>query len=333
MRSQSISASVVCAILIGLSIPSNVVMAEPLRTVVDANRISVLAGAAEVLEYRYDDVPFKPYVSKLVTPKELNVLLDAPHDHLHHHGLMFAVAVNDLNFWEETPTAGRQESSDLVTVSHHEDQSAPCMGFSTGVAWARVTPTSRMTELYESRFVRVYDVDGLRATVVTWRSELTNPRPRRAATLSGSHYFGLGMRFIHAMDGGEFFSADGKEGIIFRGEERLVRSNWCAYTATVADKPVTVAMLGHAENPRHPTTWFTMARPFAYLSATLNLHEQSLVLDTGERLVLRYAIVAWDDKVDRDQIDRAYRWFQSSDSGASEPMEGAERDERQDGVN
>ena len=85
-------------------------------------------------------------------------------------------------------------------------------------------------------------------------------------TLSGSHYFGLGMRFVRSMDGGEFFNADGKEGTIFRGEERLVRSNWCAYTAAIDGKPVTVAMLGHPDNPRHPTTWFTMAKPFAYLS-------------------------------------------------------------------
>ncbi len=328
MRSQSISAGVACAILIGLSIPSNVVMAEPLRTVVDANRISVLAGAAEVLEYRYDDVPFKPYVSKLVTPGGLNVLLDAPHDHLHHHGLMFAVAVNDLNFWEETPTAGRQESSGLVTISHNKDQSEPCIGFFTGLSWARVSPTSRWTELHESRFIRVYGIDESRATVVTWRSELTNPRPRRTATLSGSHYFGLGMRFVHAMDGGEFFNADGKEGTIFRGEERLVRSDWCAYTAAVDGQPVTVAMLGDPGNPRHATTWFMMAKPFAYMSATLNLHEEPLLLDTGDKLVLRYAIVAWDGKADRDQIDQAYQWFKSSDSQASNPMEGAERDEK-----
>ncbi len=332
MRSQGIPGNIVCAVLIGLSVVSGTVMAEPLRAVVDANRISVTDGAAEILEYRYDDVPFKPYVSKLATPKGLNVLLDAPADHLHHHGLMFAMAVNDLNFWEETPTAGRQESGDLVTVSHNKDQSEPRVDFFTGVAWARVTSTSRITELYESRSIRVYDVNEVRARVVTWQSELTNPRPRRRATLSGSHYFGLGMRFIRSMDGGEFFNADGKEGTIFRGEERLARSDWCAYTATVDGKPVTVAMLGHAENLRHPTTWFTMARPFAYQSATLNLHEQPLILDARERLVLRYAIVAWDGKVGRDQIDRAYQWFQSSDSQASKPMEGAEPDERQDGV-
>jgi hypothetical protein len=111
------------------------------------------------------------------------------------------------------------------------------------------------------------------------------------------------------MDGGEFFNADGKEGTIFRGEERLVQSNWCAYTAAVDGRPVTVAMLGHPDNPRHPTTWFTMAKPFAYLSGTLNLHQEPLVIDDAKSLVLRYAVVAWDGKVAKDRVDQVYHWF------------------------
>ena len=32
-----------------------------------------------------------------------NLLRDAPHDHLHHHALMYGIRVNGVNFWEETP--------------------------------------------------------------------------------------------------------------------------------------------------------------------------------------------------------------------------------------
>ncbi|MHC4656117.1 MAG: DUF6807 family protein, partial [Planctomycetota bacterium] len=53
-------------------------------------------------------VPFKPYVQQLFSPAGVNILRDAPADHLHHHALMFAVKVNGVNFWEETPTAGKQ---------------------------------------------------------------------------------------------------------------------------------------------------------------------------------------------------------------------------------
>jgi len=303
------SLAVMVAVLGALSGVRMVQAKGPLQVTVDANSIWIREGTSPVLQYRYGDVPFKPYVKELYTPAGLNVLLDAPSDHLHHHGLMFAVAVNGVNFWEETPTTGRQETvSPLVTVLHDNDGGGPSAGFCTGPAWVKTTATGRMTYTREARTIKACQVGKLGATVITWQSELPNPWPR-TMTLSGSHYFGLGMRFVRSMDGGEFFSADGKDGTVFRGEERLVRSNWCACTAAIDGKPVTVAMLGHPENPRDPTTWFTMAKPFAYLSATLNLHEEPLSVAVETPLVLRYAVVAWDGKVGRDRIDQAYEWF------------------------
>ena len=58
--------------------------------------------------YKHDQVPFKPYLRELYTPKGVNVLRNAPPDHQHHHALMFAVAADGVNFWEEAAGAGRQ---------------------------------------------------------------------------------------------------------------------------------------------------------------------------------------------------------------------------------
>jgi hypothetical protein len=38
----------------------------------------------------------------------VNVLRDSPADHKHHHGLMFAVAADGVDFWSENPNCGRQ---------------------------------------------------------------------------------------------------------------------------------------------------------------------------------------------------------------------------------
>lgn len=281
---------------------------QPFQITVDANNVSVQSGKVPVLQYRYGDVPFKPYIKEFYTPGGLNVLLDAPSDHVHHHGLMFAVAANGVNFWEEIPAAGRQvQEGRLITILQDQDKSGPTGGFCVGPVWK--SEALGGTVLHEARTIMACHVSKLRATVVTWQTELAAWRPRRPVTLSGEHYYGLGMRFVRSMDGGEFFNADGKEGTIFRGEERLVRSNWCAYTGSIDGKPVTVAMLGHPSNPRHPTTWFTMAKPFAYLSGTLNLHEEPLLVEVETPIALRYAIVAWDGKVGKERVEEAYRWF------------------------
>ncbi len=301
-----------------------------LQVTVDVNSVWIQAGKAPVLQYRYGDVPFKPYIKELYTPSGLNVLLDAPPDHLHHHGLMFAVAVNDLNFWEETPTAGRQNSFLGVSNTWSGAGEGPMMaGFHMNLSW--LDAAGKEAELAESRIIEVSQPakPGPEATVVLWHSILTVPRNKKSVTLSGSHYFGLGMRFVRAMDGGEFFNADGKEGTVFRGEERLVQSDWCAYTAAIEGKPVTVAMLGYPGNPRHPTTWFTMAKPFAYLSGTLNLHKEPLSLTAEKLLSLQYAVVVWDGKVDKDQINRAYQWFVGDYWKIHKPVEGAKQDEKQ----
>jgi hypothetical protein len=279
----------------------------PLNVTVDVNSVTIRAAAATLLKYRYGDVPFKPYVSELFTPSGLNVLLDAPPDHLHHHGLMFAVAADGVNFWEETPTAGRQFEDAFVQVELAQHGGGPSASFFVRPGW--VGGGGGKEELTEHRTIDVCQISELGATVVIWRSDLAVPKAKSFATLSGSHYFGLGMRFVRSMDGGEFFNASGEDGTVFRGEERLVAADWCAYTGAIEGKPVTVAMLGHPSNPRHPTTWFMMAKPFAYLSATLNLHEQRLVVKAGERLVLRWAVLAWDGRTEKERVDEAYQWL------------------------
>jgi hypothetical protein len=299
---------------------------QSLQLAMDANSVWIRAGESPVLQYRYHSVPFKPYIKEFYTPGGVNFLLDAPFDHLHHHALMFAVAVDGVNYWEETATAGRQQHGEFDGTQADSRNGAAYAGFKEKIRW--IASKDRPYAILESRKVAACRVPQVQATVVAWRGDFELPKGSQQATLSGSHYFGLGLRFVRSMDGSEFFNADGKEGTVFRGEERLVRSDWCAYSAPVDGKPVTVAMFGHPANPR-PTTWFTMAKPFAYISATLNLHEEPLVVSADKPLSLQYAVVAWDGKVGAKEIGSAYRWFvdeYSRISTSGEGVNGYEKD-------
>ena len=276
---------------------------------VNENTISFYKDSEPVAGYRYDDVGFKPYLKELFTPSGFNVLLDSPADHIHHHGLMFAVAVDEVDFWEEQIAPGKQRHIEINSVKVEGQGQLQTASFGQQLEW--VNPRDDRLLLREQRILESAEIEDQKVTLLTWRSEFTVPQGREKVTFSGSHYFGLGMRFVRAMDSrGSFFNADMKEGKIYRGAERLVRSKWCAYTVEVDGKDVTVAMFDYPGNIRHPATWFTMARPFAYMSATMALHENPLVTKADKPLSVCYGIALWDGVTDSAQVDKMYhRWL------------------------
>jgi hypothetical protein len=299
----------VCGALIE---PAAAYQGPELRLVPDQTTISILRGDQPVLRYRFADTPFKPYVRELFTPKGVNVLLDSPPDHVHHRGLMFAVAADGVSFWEEMDQAGRQINRAIGPLLPTRGDRGTVVGFVEELDW--LSPEGKRL-LREERMLQVLgdaEVESAGATLLTWTTRLESPPGAADVKLTGNHYFGLGLRFVRAMDKlGKFDNSEHAEGEVFRGDERLTRARWCAYASRVDDKPVTVAMFDHPDNVRHPATWFTMANPFAYLSATLNLHREPLTLKTAEPLELRYGVALWDGHVEAEKIEKLYQLWVS----------------------
>jgi len=258
--------------------------------------------------YRFDDVPFKPYVKELHTPGGVNVLRDAPADHLHHHALMFALAVDGVDFWAETPECGRQVHRGMASAA---DVNAGSGTFFQQLDWT--TPAGQVL-LQEQRTIQTQHIQD--ATVLTWWSQLTLPQGKTSAKVTGSHYFGLGARFVESMDkAGSFLYASGEAGPIVRGDERLTPGPWCAYHSIADGKKVTVVMFDHPSNPRE-AAWFTMQTPFAYLSATLRLHEKPLQVGPDRPLKVCYAVAVFDGHADGARIRRLYDEWRRTAGGS-----------------
>jgi len=291
----------------------------PLRLVLSEKYLSVYNQDQLLLRYKYEGTPFKPYVQEFYTPAGINILRDAPHDHLHHHGLMLAYSVDGVNFWEELAASGRQEHREFGKCKIGRDTDGPTAAFTEKIDW--VNPAVKEVLLHEQRTLAVEISPEVKATLLTWTSTFTLPPGKQEAVFSGAHYNGLGMRFLESMDGegaGKFFNAEGKEGTVFRGEERLLRSGWCAFSSQAEGKPVTIAMLAFPENARHPATWFTMQKPFAYLAATLAVHEEPLVLRGEETLTLRYGAAVWDGRPEAEEIEKVYQAWEKTHSQKKE---------------
>ncbi len=287
------------SILLLLVIGSMNVMADgSLRVITDEKQITVLDGQRPMMIYKYDQVPFKPYVKELFTPQGFNILRDAPSDHLHHHSLMFAFSVEGASFWEETDKGGKQVHCS-INQTLFNDQTA---GFSEFLTWKLPSDQAVLDEL---RTVTVHKSKPY--TLLTWQSQFKTAAGKSSVDISGSHYYGLGMRFLESMDKvGKFTNSEGTEGKIFRGEERLAPAKWCSYTVDSGDHPVTVVMFDSPDNYRQ-ATWFNMVNSFAYLSATMLYHEKPFKITEGNPLNLTYGVAVWDGVIKPDVIGAAYQ--------------------------
>jgi hypothetical protein len=221
---------------------------------------------------------------------------------------MFAVGVDGVDFWSENPACGRQVPRRQTETHSSGSSSSAQAAFSQLLDW---TSPGGVKLLDEQRTITVHAGPEIPATLVTWRSCLRAAEGKTSVTLGGSHYFGLGMRFVEAMDkAGRFINSESGEGPIVRGSERLTPARWCAYLSGVDGKPLTVALFDHPQNPRR-VQFFTMMRPFAYLSATLNLWKQPLEVKSAAPLDLCYGIAVWDGQVEAGQIETLYRkWIE-----------------------
>ena len=254
-----------------------------------------------LFRYALRGARYKPYVQQFATPSGFNVLSDAPPDHPHHHGLMFAVGVDDVDFWAEKETPGRQV---VRTVKEDVYENTGRLSITHVLDW--FSGDNRTFLARENRVV-ILGADLVpNARVLVWQTQLAPPAGRDSIKLWGHHYFGLGMRLAEAMDkNGTFLAEGGSEGQVIRDDERLRPGKWCAYVAPAGGKHVTVAMFDHPLNERR-ALWFTMAKPFAYLAASLNLHQKPMTVKQGETLSLIYGVAAWDGQQSAETIQETY---------------------------
>jgi hypothetical protein len=268
-------------------------------------KIFLTSNGKIIADYRFNKVRFKPYIEKLRTPSGRNILRDAPYDHLHHHGLMFAIAVNGCNFWEEfTPKHGKE-----ITVSINPQPDKETSSLESELDWK---DGESKTLIKENRKISVSTISAEKAnenvTLLDWQTTLKTDDKGVILDKSNHHYFGLGLRFDQTMDkSGRFFSdSETNKSDSVRGDERLTPCKWMAYTAKLNGEPVTVAVFGYPSNPI-PTMAFTMGdagKSFAYLGITLNLHRQPVEMKPNSTLTFRYRVAVWDGEVTPETIEK-----------------------------
>lgn len=298
-----------------------------------AGELEVSRGPRRLLLYAFAADQFKPYVKELHTLSGESLLRDAPADHLHHHGLMYAIRVNGVNFWEERDDSGRQVAAGPVEAKRGRDgEGRPWASFSQPLLWvgpaggeAPDSPDPAARALLRERRTLTLTVDeGAGEVALEWLGEFeTGPAAGKEAVLTGTDYNGLGLRLPADWDVHAVHRNSGNLPYPTEGRRDVLPGRWATVSRS-GDGGATVALFGAETPPAGPSRFFSMLRPFAYLSATQGLDETPRRHAAGEKFAVRHLVSARDRPPSAEELDRRHRrWLdEGAKPGAAAAGEG-----------
>jgi hypothetical protein len=284
----------------------------------DTSSWTILNGEKKVMIYAFAPQKFKPYVKELCTIRGDNILRDAPHDHLHHHALMYAIKVNGINFWEELSGHGVQkviESPEPVTgVTGLGGERRPQATIQQLIHWvapqdAFLPSNAPVALLIEKRTLVLTLNPRTEEVALEWKSQFEVGPRTNSVTLTGANYHGLGMRFLQELDPLAIHSLAGVRPDLSNNRQEVAPAAWAAVSFDRPTGPATIALSGHPSNARGDATYFNMLTPFAYLAATQALDKEPLVYRQGEKFELSYLILVYPEAKPSEKLrDRMERW-------------------------
>ncbi len=290
-------------ILFSVSFSINV-LSEDINISMGNQFLSFFYGPRKIADYKYNEVPFKPYMKHFFTPSGMQVLEDAPHDHLHHHGLMFAIAVNNTNYWEESQKSGYQIHQKFSNLDINKDIPIPMSSFVEELIWK--SPASENPQLTETRKIASGYWEQENANLILWETLLENPSNTDTAKLTGHHYFGLGIRLLTTPLQNVNIITPVEETLEnVRGDEYLRNAPWCAVIVKNTMGTFTLLIVDFPDSVRFPARWFSMRTPFVYLSATRNLWKETFEIPPKDKVLLKHALILWDGEKTKEDLGKA----------------------------
>ena len=264
-----------------------------------------------LLAYAFATNQFKPYVRELYSLTGVNVLRDAPADHLHHHGLMYAIRVNGVNFWEEHGQPGIQKPVRLLNRSSgYDSRRRPRARFTHLIHWVSSAEASPL--LIERRTLTVTIDEVIGEVALRWQGAFEVGRGTESIKLHGSAYNGLGLRLPQAFDHVARHMNSASAPYTPEQKWDVTAATWSAVSHTVEGRDVMVALFNGSSNKGAPR-FFTMLNPFAYLSVTQNLEDHPLEYTARNSFAVDYLLAVYSEKKSSQFLnERLQRWEKES---------------------
>jgi len=283
-----------------------------IQSQLDAGTLTINYRGHTLLVYAFATNQFKPYVRELYTLRGENVLRDAPPDHLHHHGLMYAVHVNGINFWEERSTPGVEKHIEMpLQLAHTDSKGLPTARFMEIVHWLAPTNLAAADSLaaallVEQRTLTLTVDETNQEVALRWEAEFQVGRNAGKVTLHGPNYNGLGLRLPESFNHVATFQ--NSKGLPYLGAntQNVISARWTSVTGTIDGRDVMLVLFGSNDEGRN---FFTMLDPFAYLSITQGLDKTPQEYRAGDKFSVDSLLTVYSERKTPDFIrKRCERW-------------------------
>ncbi len=277
---------------------------------VDMGTLEVKYQGRKLLVYAFATNQLKPYVRELYTLRGDNVLRDAPPDHLHHHGMMYAVCVNGINFWEERNAPGIQKHVELpLHTARIDAKGVPTANFIDLIHW--LAPSNRTAGdslaaalLVEQRTLTLTVDEKSQEVALRWESEFKVGRQAGTVRIHGPNYDGLGLRLPESFNHVARFQNSAGQPYTGKNSQNVITARWTSVSGTMDGHDVMLVMFGRQDNTKGDAAFFTMLDPFAYLSATQALDQKPLEYKAGDKFALNYLLTVYSEQKSSEFISR-----------------------------
>lgn len=259
----------------------------------------------------------RPYLYPLTGPSGANLARPYPmekggaEDHPHHRSFWFAHgSVNGIDFWADGDKHGRQEHRGVTGVEAAGSRAA----FLASTEWVSASGETVLTD--ERKIVVEAGEDGARRVDFAITLKASHGEVVFGDTKEGTFALRVCPSLSHEGEGaqGRMVSSEGKKNGAVWGKP----AKWVSYFGPdPKGEAVTVSILDHPANLRHPTWWH--ARTYGLFAANpFGKHDFEKLedktagnhkLNAGESLTLRYRVVIRPGEPDEALLGKEFAAF------------------------
>lgn len=275
--------------------------------------VALLNGEKIVWQLNHSKSQDKPYFHPLCTVDGDELTALRPKDHVWHRALWFSWKfINGLNYWEENASTllskGRTEIVS-VEVKAREDYSARIeMKLSYHPQdGAELMSEKRTIDVSAPRDDGTYDIDWEAEFTATGGDVLLDRTPIEGEPdgKSWGGYAGLSLRMARETIGWNITDSAGNAGSAINRKEGIT---WVGMSGkTSSGSEAGVAVFDHPSNARHPSPWYVIPN-MPYFSPAI-LYKESIKLEKGKSLALKYRIIIHRGLTDRKSLEKEWKSF------------------------